>query len=377
MRLSTWERKSKTRIAERMKPRRFFSITALHSLLFLFDSLKELIQKRDDYKTDLEQFYDLIQQMDQHVAVLCQKRDDRTKELQDTKVRLAEITERVKKLKETINQQELSLEDVRKMKNDLKGVEEATERALSLKDQRRSSLWEIESEMEKMWADVENLVSDYNTNFGELHLLHLFFSKKVDMKATLNKNAAQDNDQAKLLAIDLDVVQSNLSSMCDEYARMSSEWKQRYQHVLDELELSEEAFTEAMEKHRIVDGKIDKCEETMEAEREAQDAKLAVRLREAETIESKVASLRDPVALEEQMTQLERQCTDLEALRQQYKEENLARKQSVCEEINQACFAIEDYNRFCAETVEDVIKYRTEKRASYEMLRPPHAIQDK
>jgi hypothetical protein len=66
------------------------------------------------------------------------------------------------------------------------------------------------------------------------------------------------------------------------------------------VELREGAFTEAMEKHRIVNGKMDNCEEIMEAEQEAQDAKLAVRTREVAAMETKVASIHDPVALEEQ-----------------------------------------------------------------------------
>ncbi|KAL3933258.1 MAG: hypothetical protein SGARI_003747, partial [Bacillariaceae sp.] len=255
--------------------------------------------------------------MDQHVATLVQKKGDKTKELGDTNEKLAKLTERVEKLKDNLNKQELSLEDVQKMKSEQKGVEEATERALALRDQRRSTLWEIESELDGIWGKVETLVSDYNSNQGELGLLPLVSSKAVDMKAILNKDGAQASDSTKLLAIDLPgVIQPTLSSFRDEYNDLVAECREKYQQALDDLEKSEEAFTEAMEKQRIVEGKIDKCEEIMEAEKEAQDAKLGVRMREAESMETKVASLRDPVALEEQMTQFERQCAELEAMRQ-------------------------------------------------------------
>ena len=99
-------------------------------------------------------------------------------------------------------------------------------------------------------------------------------------------------------------------------------------------------------------------------------------MREAESMETKVASLRDPVALEEQMTQFERQCAELEAMRQQYEEDNLARKKAVCDEIDQACAAMEDYDQFCLQKVAEVGKYREDKRADYGALQMPRTTED-
>ena len=47
-------------------------------------SLEEYTKKRDGYATDLEQFHDLIQQMDEHVSALKQKKKDRAHELEET-----------------------------------------------------------------------------------------------------------------------------------------------------------------------------------------------------------------------------------------------------------------------------------------------------
>ncbi len=342
---------------------------ASQSCVFCF-SLEELIKKRDGYTTDLEQFRDLIQQMDQHVDTLIQRKQERTKELEETNENLATLADRIKNLKDSISKQELSIEDVQKMHNELKGVEEATERALVLRDQRRSTLWEIESELEKSWSDVELLVSDYNSNFGELSLLPLVSSKGLEMAAVIDKRVS--TDPSSLLGLDLQGnIQPALSSLREEYSLMATESKHQYHQALDDLEKSEENFTEVMEKHRIVEHKIDKCEETMEAERVAQSAKLEVRTNEAESIESKVASLRDPVAIELQMAQFERQCAELEAMRQQYEEENLARKKAVCDEINKACAAMEEYDQFCIENVAEVQEYRKSKQTSCGELRLP------
>jgi kinetochore protein NDC80 len=304
--------------------------------------------------------------MDEHVGALIKKKEDGTKELEETNKKLLKLTDRVNKLKETISNQALSVEDVHKLNNERKGVEEATERAISLRDQRRSNLWEVESELGKLWNDVESLVSDYNATLGDLQLLPLVSSKAIVMNLVVNKDDALGGDTSKLLGVDLKgAVLPALSSCRDEYLDMISKSKSKYQEALDELERSEEAFTEAMERSRIVDGKIDKCEETIEGERETQEGKLGVRTREAESMETKVASLRDPIALEEQMAQFERQCAELEAMRQQYEEENLARKKAVCNEIDEACFAMQEYDRFCLKKIDEVYQYRKEKRAAY------------
>lgn len=336
--------------------------------------LKALIEKRDGYATDLEQFHDLIEQMENHVATLLEKKKNRTEELEETQKKVKNLSGRVEELKKQIGNQNLSVKDVQKMENERKGVEEATERAIALKDQRQSVVWEIESEVESIWGDLEATVSDYNARIGELNLLPFFASLQVDMIAKLDRKAAMDSDQSRLVGVDLSgKVQPALESCKGEYARMLSECKWQYQEALDKLGQIEEVFTEAMERRRIIEKKIDQCEETLEAEREAQEGKLAVRQREADSIEQKIASLRNPVVLEEQMARFELECAELQVERQKITEEYLAHKHAVCDEINHACAAISDYDSFCLEKIQEVQSYRAEKRASYGSLSPPSA----
>ena len=91
----------------------------------------------------------------------------------------------------------------------------------------------------------------------------------------------------------------------------------------------------------------------MESERKTQEAKLAVRKREVQAIESSVVSINDPVALEEQLARYERQCAEMEALRLKQQEENLAKKKAVENVIEAACQAIMELETFCkAKTAE-------------------------
>jgi len=338
--------------------------------------LEDLVKKRDSYATDLEQFHDLIDQMDQHVAKLKQKKSDQSAELEETNKKLATMASKVEKLEVTIKEQEFSVEDVQKMETERKGFEEAIERSQKLRDQRRSALWEIESELEKYSNNVESLISDYNLLVSDLKLLPIVSSKGIDMAVAMKKDATSDANPSRMLSVDLPgTIQPLLKSCLEEYSTMITESKSKYQEALDKLEKSEELFTETLERNRIVENRIDKCEGTMEAEREAQEAKIGVRIKELESIETKVASLRDPVALEEQMAKFEQQCAELEVLRQQLEEDNVNRKAEVCEEINQALLAMQELDAFYLDKISEVQKYKANSQSTYGKLEIPKVMQ--
>jgi SMC interacting uncharacterized protein involved in chromosome segregation len=75
--------------------------------------------------------------------------------------------------KQAIGNQELSMEDVQKMQNDLKGIEIAIDRAMAMRDECYKALWESESEIKKLWSEVDSFVSNYNSQLSELSLLPL------------------------------------------------------------------------------------------------------------------------------------------------------------------------------------------------------------
>ena len=343
-----------------------------HSHALPSTSLDMHIKKRDDYVIDLEQFRDLIQQMEDHVATLTQKKKERQQELEETNRLLTRATAHIDQLKDTIKNQQLSPEDLLKMQNELKGVDEAIERALKLKDARRKALWDSENEVESLWNDLELAVSDYNNELAELSLLPLVSAKGIDKKAVINKAAIIEKEQARLLGTDLQgIVQPALVLCKQAYSEQLSAAKMKYQETMDYLEQSEDALSEAIERLKIMQDKLAKCDESLNAEKEAQEAKLAVRIREAEALEAKVASIRDPVALEEQMARYARQCGELEALRAKHQEENVLRKTAVCDEIEGACNAIQEYEDFCEQKIVEVEKYRRDKQASYGELKLP------
>jgi hypothetical protein len=113
---------------------------------------------------------------------------------------------------------------------------------------------------------------------------------------------------------------------------------------------------------------MDKCGERLAAERQAQDAKLSVLLREAESMKFRAVSLCDPVALEEQMTQFEQQCAKPKALRMKYEMKNVARKKAVCDEIEKACSGMKQYDEYFSGRLSEVQSYLKGKREMYGQL---------
>lgn len=301
-----------------------------------------------------------------------QQKVEVTNKLEETNRQLERVATHIEELKVSINNQELSVEDTIKMKNELKGIEEAFDRTLTLRDQRRKTLWDIDSELKKSWNDLETVVSDYNAQQSELNLLPLVSANSINMKATLDKAAVDDGDKTKLIGVDLVTsVIPALSSSKQQYNEKLSESKWKFQEALDKLESSEEGFTEAHEELKIIDAKIGKCEETLQAERNASDGKLAVRVREAVSMEDRVTALRDPVALEEQMARYERQCAELESLRQKHEEQNIVRKRDVSEEIERACNAIIEYDERCAKQIKEIQKYKEDVEGALGELNVP------
>jgi SMC interacting uncharacterized protein involved in chromosome segregation len=321
-------------------------------------SLPKLRKKRDDYATDLEQFRDLIRQMDDHISALNQKVTERTAELDKTNKKIDKMTGHVEQLKKTLEKQAVSLGDMYKLQSELKGVDEAMERALALKEKLRKSKWESEEQLANHFTDLEGLVAEFNSALAEVALLPCMDDRVAGLKVALHKTQALDKDQSKLLGVALvNVVHPTLLEYKEMYGEKAAEARQNYQQALDDLESSKERLSESMEKLQMLETQKLKCDESYESERKTQDAKLAVRLREMEAIEASMKSINDPVAQEEQLAKCERQCAELEAQRLKQQEEHLVMKKAVQDEIEAACQAVMELENFLKAKTAEVNQY--------------------
>jgi kinetochore protein NDC80 len=316
--------------------------------------------------------------MGEHKAALEKKVKDRTAELAETEGKLKKMAKHVEDLKKTVEEQHLSVDDVRKMESEIKGISEAMDRATTLKEQRKKILLSTQSEVERVCNDIDSRVAMYSSALSDVQLVPEIGSTFANMKAVLDRNQLESSDTSKFLGVDLEgVVRPTALQTKRETMRKVDDVKAEHQDELDKMERGKEACGEAEAKLQIVVEKKSKSEQSLESEEQAFAAKLAVRQREVETMENKVASLRDPVALEEQMAAYERQCTELEALRVQHQEENIAKKKAVVEEINAACTLMEEHTQHLRGKFQELDEYWKKKEEQMnDVCVPPNIVLD-
>lgn len=355
----------------------FFAISPSASL-YLCDSLSTYEQKREAYATDLEQYHDLIRQM------LDQKSDletivaQRKLELTKTNEQLAEMAKTIEGLKQTVSTQELSLNDLVKMESESKGISEAMDRLQRVKQERLTALQQSEANLVKYMSICKESIENYNFKIASLAEYTDLYTRISFMKAALKEDNLMEAEQKKILGID---IKSNAVPVIDEsassVAEKTADIKLNFQDALDQLENSLKEKNEAMNKKRIVEDKILKCEETLRDERKSHEAKLEVRQREVDAMEQKVANLRDPVPLELQMATYERQLAELESIRNQHQMDNIAKKKAVQDKLTQAYHIMLQHDEYFMRKLTEVEQHRETLKAQAETVHVPANLLEK
>jgi chromosome segregation ATPase len=149
------------------------------------------------------------------------------------------------------------------------------------------------------------------------------------------------------------------------------ETKEKYQDMLDKVQRSHDECKAADAQLHIVKEKTAKCEKTMEDEEETHKAKLAVRQREVDAMESKVASRRDPIALEEQIAAFQRQCAELEALQLEYQVESACQVKALQDEIDRSAKLMMENENYWQSKMKEVGDYWSEKVTNVARVKVP------
>ena len=321
-------------------------------------SLPEQQKKRENYATDLEQFHDMVRQMEEHKSGLEQQVKDRTEQLADTNNRLDKMTTYIDNLKQTVKEQEFSVDDIYKLEGEIKGLCEASDRAHALLDQQRKALFVSEQELMKVCNTLDAMTDTYNSRVAELQLVPQLSAKFASLTARLDKDQLLADDQARIFGVDLVGTSKPVSVQSKkEFVQINSVNNATFNDVVDELNRVDDARTEAEAKLKIVQDKTVKCDRTLESEEETHQAKRTIRQREVENMENKSKSLQNPVALEEQMAAYERKCAELEAQRQECHEKGVAQYNAVLDEVSRACEAMADHDAYFRQRVDELHKF--------------------
>ena len=323
------------------------------------------MKKREDYASDLEQFQDLIKQMQENKLAFVNKIEERQKSLDAANSRIERLSNTIDELERRIAEQELSLEDAKKLEVERKSHTEARERVLNKRKELSTELSRHESDVAALIDTVDDAVSRYNAKISDMSVVPLVGHIYGALKAELHKDNLLQADQSSMVGVDLcGEVQETVQSHQPEVDRRTKEKARTYQDSLDDLQNLDNVKKEAMVKLNILERELTKLNDTLQQEQVAHEAKVTVRQREVDAMKDKVGSLRDPVALEEQMASFELQCAELEALQVRHKEENINQKQNVLKAISDACSLMEEHDVFVRRISAEVKDYWAQKKAS-------------
>ena len=302
--------------------------------------------------------------MEDHKAALAEKVEERTAELAETNKKLAKMNDHIQDLKDTVQNQEMSLDDWKKMEAEQKALQASLDEALELRESRRAELSSLEEELVHVTQHVDRAIATYNQTIMDLPV-----SEATEFqcdRATLNKSQRAES-VAAMIGTDLsNTVRPKISQRLQNQRKNADMAQSSHQDALDQLGRAEEGVTDVTAKLQIVRAKIAQCEQTLDQEREIQEAKIAVRQREVDAMEAKINGLSDPVALEAQMAQFERQCAELEALRRQHEEESVAKKRAVVQEIQEALALMAEHDAHFEKKQQELAAYWDRKKASVE-----------
>ncbi|GAX15062.1 kinetochore protein NDC80 [Fistulifera solaris] len=334
--------------------------------------LSSYTQKREEYATELEQYHDLVRQMDEHKCNLEQKIKERTAELEKTNEQLEKMNGHIRSLKDEISNQKMSVDDLRALENELKGLNEAMDRSCALRDKRKEALTASQSDLDEVCNALDAAIVDYNSKLSDLQFVPTHGPALVNLKAVLKKDKLLAKNDSVITGVAFkDEVAPKLDDIIASINAKIDETKEKYQDMLDKVQRSHDECKAADAQLHIVKEKTAKCEKTMEDEEETHKAKLAVRQREVDAMESKVASRRDPIALEEQIAAFQRQCAELEALQLEYQVESACQVKALQDEIDRSAKLMMENENYWQSKMKEVGDYWSEKVTNVARVKVP------
>jgi SMC interacting uncharacterized protein involved in chromosome segregation len=332
-------------------------------------SLPHYQKKRDDYQTDMEQFRDLLRQMDEHKNALRAKIEERSTELESTNAKWERMKAHVDSLLQTIASQGMSVESLRKLQAEHKGIREATDRMSKTVHQRQNALHAVEVEVAQVMTQLDVALSEYNGKLAEVSLALVSASA---YKARLDRDQLASPLPQALLGVNFEEQVEPAVQQAQENMRLHVlKAQQDYDNAIDQVQALEQQVGVAAAKLRVANEKAVKVVAVLGQERHAQSQTTAVHQREVGLLEEKAAALRDPVVLEESLAALRRQCADLEASWESSVDGRQRHVQQLATQIQQCQCLLQEHEAAQRAELQELLDYWKTKAGDLEALQGP------
>ena len=326
-------------------------------LFFQTTRLQILFKKREDYAEEVEQFQDLVKQMDDHKATLVKKVDERQEELSAITEKIDRASRKMEKLQKVIDTQELSVDDAKKLELEQQSMHESLERVLDQKQKLKESLLANEQELSKMFEVVDASIADWNEKILHLSVVPVVGQMYGPLKCVLNKD-----DQDPILET-LREAQALIDKHLLEVEKRIDSSNKQLQDGLDELSTMDSEQEELSVKKKILESEYAKAEQTVAREQESHISKISVRQNEVTEMEERITRASGG-NLEEVISAIDRSCADLETRIREVNEKVLERKKLLQGSIASACAMMKNHEAFVAQTVSQASSYARDKKAS-------------
>ena len=342
-------------------------------------ALQALQKREEDLRSDLAKFHQLIQQLNDHKDALEKKVESRAAELHSNNTDHRAVSDRCASLRTRISRQELSAEDVRRMQGDRARLEDGLERAAALKEEHGKALWDATAELNKRVEEVEMFAQQYNKKCHRLELAPetARYSGGKTFLVEVDTNAVGEGDGAAMLgrAVDLNgIVRPAIAQLKETVLGKMNTARQELLELLDQEEKAEDILTDALKSAETLENKARRSEETYNREKEQLDLAIAELARETEDSETKIAQLRDPVAMETAIARNTVRIGQLNVLRAEKQEAQQARREAVKQEILAAMSLASDHKDYMESQIKALRAFVVEKveeiRAGAEVLPP-------
>jgi len=323
----------------------------LQSVDELGKTIEDLPQRQtrlEELATDIEKFHELVRQLNEQKSARLQKVSEQTTELNTNETKLREKEEQIRHLQNVIDTQGITVEDVREL-----GVEHAQlkgkiEKVARVKQGHDEKALQSQADLQKSFAKLEALsCAGFNSNVKKLNLMDRY-GRKQKTNIELDMDRAHEEKQDGMLGgVDLKTgVIPLLTNRKDDCERQLSEIRVELLKVTDVIESSHATVTDTKGAMKALEEQIQRAEDDFKRVTKQHESTHAVKLEELTSLENKVAALQNPVALEAAVHRCHRQCTELEAHRKRYQDENMMQKRAVLTEINNAMGICAEYREY-------------------------------
>jgi len=321
--------------------------------------LPEHLKRLSELAIELEKFHKLVNQLKEHKASLSDKVQERTTELKHKETLLQHKELKIHDLNTKIQNQEYSIDDVNQLERERKRLVVSHEQILRKRVEYETIIVNKENELRKEMDRLERLVKTYNTAIEELNIDHNDDDYDMKVRICVDKGSTHEKDQRRLLGgVDLkNKVVPFLSNMKKELIDGNAQLRSDILQLMDKREENEEQVTENKDDIEILSETKRRTEETFLREQKEHETALSIRSKEIAELEEKVYNLRDPSAIEAVMSKYQSQINELSTMRKKHQEDNLARKQSVLIEFNQALRICSEYKAYREKELVSLQKY--------------------